>query len=363
MKNNGKIKQEQVLTAIVGSYPKFRYIYPKSGRSILDTVGFSFDKFAKEIGRVEFNKRLDKAVLQAIEDQNKAGLDIITDGEERRSQYVMHILKGLDGISFKKLNRVAYRGGLFHRNVPTIIGAIKYKKPILLKDFLFTRKYAKGFTKIGLPGPSTAIDSLADRYYGGDLEKIAYDYADAINKEIGVLIKAGCQLIQFDDPVLLRFPDRAKKWGIQALQRCFEGFSNQATFIVHICCGYPNKPLEKKGVKYKANHEYYKEILTWLAKSKLDIVSIEGEQSKLDLSVLPAIGEKIVMLGVLDVGSNKVETVEHIFRRGKEALKYIKREQLILAPDCGLLEVSRVAAIDKLSNMVLAARRLNKESI
>lgn len=363
MTNKGKIKQDKILTAIVGSYPKFRYIYPKSGRSILDTVGFSFDKFAKEIGRVEFNKRLDKAVLQAIEDQNKAGLDIITDGEERRSQYVMHILKGLNGISFKKLNRVAYRGGLFHRDVPTIVGAIKYKKPILLKDFLFTKKYARGFAKIGLPGPSTVVDSLADGYYGGDLEKIAYDYADAINKEIGALIKAGCQVIQFDDPVLLRFLDQAKKWGIQALQKCFEGFEDQATFIVHICCGYPNKPLEKKGVKYKANHEYYKDILNWLAKSKLDIVSIEGEQSKLDLSALPAIGEKTIMLGVLDVGSKKIETVEHIFKRGREALKYIEREQLILAPDCGLLEISRTAAINKLTNMVLAARKLNKESI
>jgi 5-methyltetrahydropteroyltriglutamate--homocysteine methyltransferase len=360
MKNKGKIKQTKILTAIVGSYPKPKYLYQKDARELINSTGFLFDKHAKEIGKRSFNKLLDKAAQEVIEDQNKAGIDVVTDGEVRRSQYVMHILKGLYGIDFKKLKRTTYRGGVYIRDLPTITGAITYQKPILVKDFEFTKKHAKGIAKICLPGPSTAVDSLVDEYYEGDLERAAYDYANAIRQEVAQLIKSGCRVIQFDDPVLLRFPDRAKKWGIQTLQRCFEGLEDQALFVVHICRGYPNKPLEKKGINYKANKEYYRDILSWLADSKLDVISIEGAQSNLDLSILPAIGKKTIMLGVLDVGVNTVESVASLVKRGKEAIRYLPKEQLILSPDCGLIELTRNAAYKKLKNMVLAAKELNE---
>ncbi len=362
MQNKGKtnkffpseIKQNRILTAIVGSYPKPKYIYPKSGRQLLDNLGFSFN---------EKNRNLDKACIGAIRAQNEAGLDIITDGEERRSHYVFHILKGLEGFDFKNLKRVPYRGGILYRDVPTVSRPIKYKKPILVKEFKFTKQYSQGVPKIGLPGPSTVVDCIADEYYKGNLEKMAYDYAKAIRNEVKGLIKAGCQVIQFDDPVLLRFPDRAKQWGIQALEECFRGFENDATFIVHICCGYPNKPLEAKGINYKANHNYYWNVLKWLSKSRLDVVSIEGAQSKLDLSVLPAIGEKTVMLGVLDVGEERAESIKELVKRGKEALKYLPANQLILAPDCGMLELSQLSAKQKLKNLGLAAQILNGRDI
>lgn len=359
MKNNGKIKQDKILTAIVGSYPKPKNIYPKSGRELLDTLGFSFNEIEKKIGKQAFKKRLDKACLLAIKDQNTTKIDFITDGEERRSHYVFHILKGLAGFDFKNLKKVSYRGGIFFRDVPVVNGPVKYKGSILVKDFKFTQKYAKGISKIGLPGPSTVVDCVADEHYKGDLEKMAFDYAKAIRNEVKALIKAGCQVIQFDDPVLLRFPDRAKKWGLKALEECFGGLGNKATYIVHICCGYPNKPLEAKGVKYKANADYYKDVLSWLSNSKIDVVSIEGAQSKLDLSVLSAIGKKTIMLGVLDVGEEKVESVEQLVKRGKEALKYLPKNQLILGPDCGMLELSRQAAKEKLKNLAQAAKLLN----
>jgi 5-methyltetrahydropteroyltriglutamate--homocysteine methyltransferase len=185
------------------------------------------------------------------------------------------------------------------------------------------------------------------------------DYACAIRREVENLIEAGCRAIQFDDPVLLRYPERAKRWGLQALQKCFEGLEDQATFFVHICRGYPDKPLERKGIEYKAKADYYKDILKWLSKSTIDVVSIEGAQSNLDLSVLTAIGEKTVMLGVLDVGSEKVESVESLVERGREALQYLPKHQLILAPDCGMLQLSRAAAKEKLSNLADAVRILN----
>ncbi|MBI2086449.1 cobalamin-independent methionine synthase II family protein [Candidatus Daviesbacteria bacterium] len=363
MTNNGKIKQDKILTAIVGSYPKPKNIYSKSGRELLDTLGFSFGEIEKKIGNKAFKKRLNKACLAAIRDQNIAGIDFITDGEERRSHYVFHILKGLNGLDFKNLKSVPYRGGIFQRDVPVVSDSIKYKKPILINEFKFTKKHAETTPKIGLPGPSTVVDCVADEFYRGDLEKMAFDYAQAIHHEVESLIEEGCRVIQFDDPVLLRFPDRAKKWGLKALEKCFNGLESKATYIVHICCGYPNKPLEAKGIRYKANADYYHDVLSWLADSKIDIVSIEGAQSKLDLSVLPSIGKKTVMLGVLDVGKEKVESVDWLTRRGKEALKYLPPKQLILGPDCGMLELSRESAKQKLKNLALATKVLNGEVI
>lgn len=359
MKNNGKIKQDKILTAIVGSYPKPMDIFPKSGRTLLNSLGIAFDNQKQQLGTREFNSRLDRACKLAIKDQAEAGIDLVTDGEERRGHYVLYILRKLGGIDFKKLKKIPYRGGIYERFVPRVVGPIKYKGPILVDDFKFTQKYSKGTPKIALPGPTTVVDCVADEYYQGNLQNLAFDYVKAIRNEIKALIKAGCRVIQFDDPVLLRFPDRAKKWGLKALEECFKGLEVKATYIVHICCGYPNKPLERKGVSYKANKDYYRDVLKWLSKSKLDVVSIEGAQSNLDLSTLSSIGKKSAMLGVLDVGVNKVESIESLVKRGKEALKYLPASQLILGPDCGMLELSRNAAKQKLKNLAEAAQVLN----
>src|SRR6266513_5864017 len=353
-------KQTRVLTAIVGSYPKPRYIYKQNGRSLLDSFGFSFDRLQKELGQAEFARLLDKAALEAIKDQNRAGIDIVTDGEERRGHYVLHIVNKLDGIDPRNRKRISMRGGTTEQDAPRVIGKIKYKGPMVLDEFLFTRKHAKGIAKIGLPGPSTVADCVADEYYDGDRKQLAFDYADAIHHEVEALINAGCEIIQFDDPVLLRYPAAAPAWGLQALERCFAGLEDRATFVVHICRGYPNKPLERKGIAYKANQDYYRDILTWLSESKLDVVSIEGAASTLDVSVLSTIGSKTVMLGVIDVGENEVESVEFLVGRANEALRYIPKEQLILAPDCGMLELTHASAREKLVNLSLAARAVNE---
>ena len=229
--------------------------------------------------------------------------------------------------------------------------------PMVLDEFLFTRKHAKGIVKIGLPGPSTVADCVADEYYQGDRKQLAFDYADAIHHEVAALIAAGCQVIQFDDPVLLRYPEAAQAWGLQALERCFAGLEDRATFVVHICCGYPNKPLERKGIAYKANQDYYRDILTWLSESRLDVVSIEGAACKLDVSILGAIGNKTVMLGVIDVGENEVESVESLVARANEALRFAPKGQLILAPDCGMLELTRASAREEARQPVAGGSR------
>jgi len=351
--------QTRVLTAIVGSYPKPRYVYGRSGRSLLDSFGFALDRRRQEVGSDEFAKRLDKAALAAIADQNRAGIDIMTDGEERRGHYVLHIVNRLDGVDACNRKRISMRGGTTEQDAPRVVGRIRYKAPVVVDEFLFTKEHAKGLAKIGLPGPSTVADCVADEHYGGDRKQLACDYADALHHEVEALIAAGCEIIQFDDPVLLRYPDAAQAWGLQALERCFAGLEDRATFVVHICRGYPNKPLERKGIAYKANQDYYRDILTWLAQSRLDVVSIEGAASKLDVSILGAIGRKTVMLGVIDVGENDVESVESLVERANDALRYVPAGQLILAPDCGMLELTHASARKKLANLALAARAVN----
>jgi 5-methyltetrahydropteroyltriglutamate--homocysteine methyltransferase len=379
----GKILQDRVMTAIVGSYPKPEYLSPDSGRALLDAMGMTFYDLAAQLGQREFQARLDRAALEAISDQNDAGINLITDGEERRGHYVLYVLRKLAGIDFQHLTEKPIRGGRYVRRLPTVIGPIAYREPILVDDFEFTRKHAQGIPKIGLPGPSTVVDSVADAHYGGERERMAWDYAQAIRHEVENLVQAGCRAIQFDDPVLLRYPEQAQEWGLEALQACFRGLEDQATFFVHICRGYPDKPLERKGIAYKAKAAYYAGVLSWLSQSTIDIISIEGTQTGpsspsgqapstpsgqapsspsgqgLDLSVLPAAGKKTVMLGVLDVGSNRVESVESLAQRGREALRYLPPEQLILAPDCGMLQLSPAAARQKLANLAGAARELN----
>ncbi|MEE8358577.1 MAG: cobalamin-independent methionine synthase II family protein [Candidatus Hydrothermarchaeales archaeon] len=358
--NPTKIQQDKVMTAIVGSYPKPKDIFFGRGRELLDKVGMNFYDLEKEIGKKEFKKRLNRAVIDAINDQNHAGINLITDGEERRDHYVLYVLRKLEAFDFKNLRKKSIREGIYVRKLPTAVKKIEYKNPILIEDYKFTKKHANNIAKIGLPGPSTVVDSVADEYYNENMEKMAMDYAKAIRTEVKNLIDAGCQAIQFDDPVLLRYPERAKKWGLKALQSCYKGLENKALFLVHICRGYPHKSLEKKKIPYKAKADYYSDVLSWLSKSTIDVVSIEGAQSRLDLKVLPAIGEKTVMLGVLDVGTNKVETVKSIVKRGKEALEYLPKEQLILAPDCGMLQLTQKAAKNKLVNLAKAASILNR---
>lgn len=351
---NGK-----VLTALVGSYPKPRYVYPKNGRSLLDSFGFAFDRRREELGPIEFSRRLDRAALEAIQDQNRAGIDIVTDGEERRGHYVLSIVNRLGGVDAENLKPISMRAGTARQNAPRVVGKFGYKGPLLLEEFLFTKQHARGIAKIGLPGPTTVADCVADEHYGGDRKLLAFDYAEAIHHEVAALIAAGCQVVQFDDPVLLRYPDAAQAWGLEALERCFAGLEERATFVVHICRGYPNKPLERKGIGYKANQNYYRNILSWLSESRLDVVSIEGAAGNLDLSTLSAIGKKAIMLGVLDVGENAVESVDSLVARANEALSFVPKEQLILAPDCGMLELSRASARDKLMNMSRASRVVN----
>jgi 5-methyltetrahydropteroyltriglutamate--homocysteine methyltransferase len=294
-----------------------------------------------------------------VADQDGAGLDWVTDGEERRDHYVLYVLRGLEGVDFGRLTQRSIRDGRYERALPTVTAPFAWRGPVLVEDYRFLAERAAGLPKVGLPGPFTAIDNVADAAYGGDREEMGFAIAAALRQEVEALVEAGCRLVQFDDPVLLRHPVEAQAWGLRALEACFAGLEDRATFVVHICCGYPDKPLEREGISYKADADYYAQVLDWLSDSRLDVISIEGAQSDLDLSVLQAAGDKTVMLGVLDVGTERVETVDEIVAHGREALRYLPPQRLVLGPDCGMLQLSQPAARAKLDNMVAAARVLN----
>jgi len=361
MNINKKIK-----STIVLSYPKPKYIMNKiSGRELLDSSGIIFYQIEKKIGKANFRKLVDKAVDETIQDQEEAGIDIITDGEQRRGHYIYYTLRHLTGFNFENMYekpvKKIIKGKLqeaYKMLVPRVISSIKYNGPFLIDNFKYIYSRTKKDIKIGFPGPSTVVDAVKNEFYKSDKE-LALNYAKAVKQEVIALRNAGCQIIQFDDPGLLRNPIRTQEWGIELLDKCFEGIEGITT-IVHVCRSYPNKKLEKLGIVYKSDESYYPYLLDLLRKSKIDQISIEGKQENLNPAVLKHLGQKIVILGCLDVGSEKVETVEEIVNQGKAALEYIKPEQLILGPDCGLLQISRKAAKAKLSNLAKAAEILNK---
>ncbi|HEC61955.1 MAG TPA: hypothetical protein ENI27_06835 [bacterium] len=346
---------------MVGSYPKPHYLFPDSGRSLLDSVGASFWKMRTKIGSKKHRRRLNRAVRLAIRDQVQAGVDMISDGEEQRDHYIMYVLRGLAGIDFEHLEEITFREGKYKRMVPVIVDRLTYRQAITVEDFRFARSYARKMVKVNLPGPATIADTIADHFYQGDRERIARAYALVIKKEVGNLIKAGCRAIQFDDPVLMRNLEAAGQWGIDVLESCVADYKLEAQFFLHICRGYPDPAAEKEGTLYKAPQENYAELLDLLQETSFDVVSIEGAQGNLDLSALAHSGRKKIMLGVLDVGTNQVEPVGDLAARGREALNYLPPEQLILSPDCGMIELNRHSAKQKLKNLALAVKLLNRE--
>ena len=352
------MSDQVIRTSIVGSYPKPRYVYDPRGDLLVDSA--SFYRLAQKIGQRRFGRRLDRAAAMALRDQRRAGLDFVTDGEERRDHYIWYVMRHLRGIDFQRLTRKPIRQEKLVRDVPTVVGELERTGPFLVEDFLFMKRHAgpKATAKMTLPGPITVADTVADEYYGSDMERLSRAYAAVIREEIRSLVEAGCTAIQIDDPVLLRYPREARDWGIEALESCFAGMEGRATWFVHVCRGYPDRTAEAQGTSYKAEQGNYGDILRLLASSKVDVISIEGAQGHLDLSVLPEAGDKTVMLGVLDVGSDDVEGVDSLIARGREALRYVPPERLILGPDCGMFQLSRRAARSKLINMVKAARAL-----
>ena len=303
---------------------------------------------AKELWRVApeyLEAAQDDATLIAIRAQERAGLDIVTDGEMRRESYSNRFATALDGVDIDNPGTALDRSG--HPNpVPRVAGKVRRKHAVEVGDVKFLRANTDRTIKITVPGAFTMSQQAQNDFYK-DEEEMALDYAGAVNAEIKDLFAAGADVVQIDEPYMQARPEKARQYGLQALNRALEGVTG--TTAVHICFGYA-------AIIHQRPSGY--SFLPELAQCSCKQVSIETAQSKLDCSALKPLAGKHVMVGCIDLEDPNVESAETVVQRIERALPYVQREHVILAPDCGMKYLPRERAIGKLQAMVRAAQIL-----
>jgi 5-methyltetrahydropteroyltriglutamate--homocysteine methyltransferase len=336
-----------LLTSLVGSYPQPDWLVSRE-----KLAGHPPPRIrSQELWRIpsEFlDQAQDDATLLAIRDQERAGLDIITDGEIRRESYSNRFATALEGIDLNHPAVVLGRSGRLN-TVPRITGKICRKYPVQTRDVQFLRANTDRLIKITVPGPFTMIQQAHNDFYGND-EAASLDYAAAVNEEIKDLFAAGADIVQIDEPYLQAEPEKARRYGVAALNRALDGV--KGTTAVHICFGYaamvPGRP---------AAYAFLEE----LAACQVQQISIETAQSSLDCSVLEKLEGKTIILGVIDLSTNEVETTEGVAARIRRALPFVNPDRMIVAPDCGMKYLPREVAFRKLQAMVDGARLVRME--
>jgi 5-methyltetrahydropteroyltriglutamate--homocysteine methyltransferase len=321
-------------TSVVGSYPQPDWLIDRAnlkGR-LPPRVR------AHEIWRVPpafLEQAQDDATLIAIRDQERAGIDIITDGEIRRESYSNRFATSLSGVDIDRPGSALDRTG--HANpVPRVTGPIRRTRPVEVRDVEFLRRNTRRKIKITIPGPFTMAQQAQNDHYPSD-EALAMDYAAAVNAELRELKAAGADVIQLDEPYLQARPEKAKAYGVKAINRALEGVPGPTA--IHLCFGYAH-------VVHVRPSGY--SFLPELAATTADQISIEAAQSNLDLEVLKSLPGKTIILGVISLGDPAPETPDVVAARIRRAFKYVPPERIVPAPDCGMKYISREAAFAKL---------------
>jgi 5-methyltetrahydropteroyltriglutamate--homocysteine methyltransferase len=334
-------------TTLVGSYPQPEWLIDRqklAGR-------FPPRVRAMELWRVPppyLAEAQDDATVLAIRAQEQVGLDIITDGEIRRESYSNRFATALEGVDIDNPGSALDRSG--HPNpVPRIVGKIRRKHAVEVDDLRFLKRHTQKRVKITVPGPFTMSQQAQNDYYPSPAQA-AMDYAVAVNEEIRDLFAAGADIVQIDEPYMQARPDKAREYGLKALNRALEGING--TTAVHICFGYA-------AVIHERPSGY--SFLPEFAGSPVKQVSIETAQSNLDTSVLQKLPGKKIMVGCIDLSDMKVETPQQVAERLRRALKYVKPEDVIVAPDCGMKYLPREVAFGKMKAMVEGAKLLRSE--
>jgi 5-methyltetrahydropteroyltriglutamate--homocysteine methyltransferase len=334
-------------TTVVGSYPQPDWLVD---RSLLAHHGVPRVR-ASDIWRVPEPWReqaQDDATIVAINEIERAGIDIVTDGEIRRESYSNRFALALDGIDAEHPGRVGRSGG-GTTAVPRIVGPIRWRGPAERRDAEFLLAHATRATKITLPGPFTLSQQAENSYYA-DEEEMAMDYAAAVNAELRALKETGVDVVQLDEPWVRTAPDKAARWGVQAINRALDGIPGPT--IVHLCFGYAAM-VRGKPAEYA--------FLPQLADSAAEQISIEAAQPRLDLGVLNDLSGKTVVLGVLDLNDPAIEAAETVALRLREGLRHIAAERLVAAPDCGMKYLPRATAFGKLRALAEGAAIVRRE--
>jgi len=331
-------------TCLVGSYPQPDWLidHAKLSHRLPPRVR------ARELWRVApewLEQAQDDATLLAIRDQELAGLDIITDGEIRRESYSNRFATALEGIDLDNPADVVSRSGET-TIVPRVIGKIRRKYPVEIRDVQFLRANTTRRIKTTVPGPFTMSQQAQNDFYTTE-EEMALDYAAAVNDEIKDLFAAGVDIVQIDEPWMQARPDKARQFGLTALQRALDGVEGETA--IHLCFGYAAMVRDRPSAY---------SFLTELANSPVDAISIETAQSSLDCSVLTGLPGKTIILGVLDLSTQEIETPETVVARIRRALPYVSRERIMVAPDCGMKYLPREVALGKMKAMIEGARLL-----
>ncbi len=290
----------------------------------------------------------DDATLLAIRHQERAGFDILTDGEMRRESYSNRFATALEGVDLENPGTVTSRSG--HAvTVPRVVGKIRRKYPVQVRDMKFLRANTDRLTKITVPGPFTVSQQAQNSHYS-TVEEMALDYAAAVNEEIKDLFAAGADVVQIDEPWMEARPEEAQRYGLAALKRAVEGVTG--TMALHICFGYaalvPGRPAAYS-------------FLEKLADAPVQQVSIETAQSKLDCSVLAKLPKKTIILGVIDLSTPTVESAETVAARIRRALPYVSPDRLVIATDCGMKYLPEESAFGKMQAMVAGAKLIREE--
>jgi 5-methyltetrahydropteroyltriglutamate--homocysteine methyltransferase len=335
-------------TTLVGSYPQPDWLIDREKLA----KRFPPRVRARELWRIPepwLAQAQEDATVLAIKAQEGAGLDIITDGEIRRESYSNRFATALEGVDIDSPGTALDRSG--HPNpVPRVVGKIRRRYAVQVDDLNFLRRCTNRKVKVTVPGPFTMAQQAQIDYYGGSRELASLDYAAAVNEEIRDLFAHGADVVQMDEPYMQARPDEARAYGLKALNRALEGVNG--TVAVHICFGYA-------AIIHERPSGY--SFLPELAQCGCAQVSIETAQSKLDCSVLKQLDGKQILLGVLDLADMNVETPEQVAARIRRALPYVRPQNLIVAPDCGMKYLPRDVADGKLRAMVEGARIVRAE--
>jgi len=285
------------------------------------------------------------ATLLALKEQEDAGIDIVTDGEMSRQHFVHGFLEFVDGIDFAHKVEMGIRADRYKAMVPQVVGELRLKGRVHAAEARLARAHTKKKLKVTMPGPMTIIDTIADRHYG-DRVKMAMAFAALLNQEARALQADGVDVIQFDEPAFNVYMDEAAGWGIEGLHRAIEGVS--VTTAVHICYGYGIKANTDWKKTLGGEWRQYEKVFPALAKSRIGQVSLECRNSKVPMNLLKLLDGKDVLVGVIDVASDDVETPEQVADVIGEALKYVAREKIVPCTNCGMAPMRREIASAKL---------------
>jgi 5-methyltetrahydropteroyltriglutamate--homocysteine methyltransferase len=333
-------------TSLVGSYPQPDWLIDRARLSKMVPRVRMDDLW--RVDRQELEAKQDEATLLAIRDQERAGLDIVTDGEQRRESYSNRFATALEGVDTENPGSTLNRSGK-PIPVPRVTGKIRRKYPVQLRDTKFLRVNTTKAVKMTVPGPFTMSKQAQNEFYKSD-EEMALDYAAAVNAEIKDLFAGGADIVQIDEPWMQQHPDRARQYGLKALDRALDGVTG--TVAVHLCFGYA-AVVHDKPPGYS--------FLPELEGSQAAQVSIEAAQPKLDLKVLEKLPSKTIILGVIDLSDMTVETPEIVAARIRKALPYVPAERIVVAPDCGMKYLSHEVAFGKMQAMVEGAAIVRAE--